>query len=84
MKLWEFLPELSKALEEQLKADDVRWGDTWLDRTREGQEKRIYADFDKYWVDFQDSGTPIPWLKIIGNAFIGWMRETAHPELWEK
>jgi hypothetical protein len=36
-KTWHFLPEFMKALEQQLKEDDLRWGDTWLLRTREGQ-----------------------------------------------
>lgn len=29
-----------------------------------------------------DTGTPIPWLKVIGGALICWIREQ-HPELWE-
>jgi hypothetical protein len=73
-KLWDYLPELVVELTKQLRADDERWGDTYLKRTRKGQEQRIRADFDKYFDQFEQAGTPVPWLKIIGNAFIGWMR----------
>lgn len=80
-KLWDFIPEFTKAFEEKLKQDDLRWGNTWLKRTRKGQEERTinnYRDkFDKY----LNGGQPIPWLSIIGDAYIAWVREN-HPELF--
>lgn len=75
MKVWDFLPAFIEALEEQLKKDDVRWGDTWLKRTRKGQEERVYGDIQDYYDKYFNAGTPIPWLKIIGNCFIAWIRE---------
>jgi hypothetical protein len=83
MKLWEYIPELEKAFVEQLKSDDARWGDTWLKRTRTGQEERTIKTFNDYFDQYEKGGVPIPWLKIIGNAFICWIREN-HPEIWEK
>jgi len=29
---------------------------------------------------FEQAGIPVPWLKVIGGAFICWVREN-HPEL---
>lgn len=70
------LPDFTDALEEQLEEDYKRWGDTWKSRPREGQEERIFARFDAYRDQFVHGGTPIPWLKIAGLAFIAWYRET--------
>jgi len=82
-KLIDFLQEFVAALSEQLIDDDKRWGCTWLNRTREGQEDRIFETFDKYFDDYQMDGTPIPWLKVAGNAMIAWVREQ-HPDLFPK
>jgi len=79
-KLWEYLPEFVKEFEAQLRADDVRWGDTWLNRTKKGQEERLYGDVKDYFDRFYFGGEPMPYMKVIGNAFICWMREQ-HPEL---
>jgi hypothetical protein len=83
MHVWDFLPEFVKALEEQLKSDEIRYGGTFLTRTREGQEARVFSTFDKYYAGWDMNGTPIPWLKIAGNALIAWVREQ-HPEIWIK
>lgn len=83
MKLWEVLPEFVKALEEQLKKDDERWGDTWLKRTRKGQEERTIKTFNDYFDKYTNAGHPINWLAITGNAFICWYREQ-HPEIWKE
>ena len=83
MKLWEFLPEFCKALEEQLKEDDKRWGDTWLKRGRLGQEERTISTFNDYFDSYLNAGHPINWLKIAGGALICWYREQ-HPEMWNK
>jgi hypothetical protein len=74
-KTWHFLPEFMKALEQQLKEDDLRWGDTWLLRTREGQTERNIVTFRDYFDKYEQVGTPINWLKIAGNALICWIRE---------
>lgn len=80
-KLWEFLPELMDAMTATLKEAEKRWGDTWLKRTRNGQEERTIAAtinrFDKY----RYGGQPLDYLAIIGDMFICWLR-TNHPEIW--
>jgi len=81
MKLWEVLPEFVTALESQLKEDDVRWGDTWMKRTRKGQEERTIATFNDYFDKYLNAGRPIKWLAVAGNALICWYREQ-HPEIW--
>ena len=83
-KLWEFLPEFVGALEAQLKADNARWGNTWLERTRKGQTERTWQTFKDYFDQYEFTGTPVPWMKVIGGAFICWMRETGHPEMWQE
>ena len=75
MKLPEYLPEFIEAFQTQIEADDARWGDTWKKRSAEGQEDRMYQRFRDYKDQFDNAGTPIPWLKIVGEAFIGWVRE---------
>lgn len=79
--IFQFWNEFDKAMEEQLESDEIRWGDTWLNRPRLGQEERIEKTFNNYFDQFQFAGTPIPWLKIVGNAYIAWIREQ-HPELF--
>lgn len=81
MKLWEILPEFIKALEEQLKSDDLVYGKTWLKRTRKGQELRTREKFRDYFDQFENAEVPVPWLKVAGNALICWYREQ-HPEIW--
>lgn len=81
MKLWEFVPEFIDALIEHLKADDERWGDTWLKRTREGQEERMVASTNNRFDKYLNGGQPLDWLAIAGDAFICWLRER-HEEIW--
>jgi len=83
MKVWDFLDEFMKAFKIQLENDDSRWGDTWLKRTRKGQEERTIKEFNDYFDKYLNVGTPIPWLKVIGNALICWIREQ-HPEIWKE
>jgi hypothetical protein len=78
--VWDFTPELCSALEAQLKDDEQRWGKTWLQRTRNGQSVRFMHEIAVYAFDWLEHREPMPWLKIIGNAMIAWIRET-HPEL---
>ena len=81
MNLLDYLPEFVEALKSQLESDNLRWGDTWLKRTRNGQEERIENDYKDYFDMFRNAGIPVPWLKVVGNAFIAWVREN-HPELF--
>ena len=77
--LVDFLPETMSALEAQLRADQERWGNTWKNRTRAGQEARAFARFLDYYDQWKNAGVPIPWLKIMGEAHISLVREN-HPE----
>ena len=81
--LLDYLPGFVEALTEQLESDQKRWGDTWIMRTREGQEQRIEDDYHNYFDQFNHAGVPVPWLKVVGNAFIAWVREN-NPELFPK
>jgi hypothetical protein len=84
MKAWDFVPEFAKALAEHLeKNDDPRWGDTWLKRTRAGQEERTIKSFNDKFDKFLNGNQPIDWLSIVGDAMICWVREQ-HPEIWPK
>lgn len=71
----DFVKDFSKALKEQLDDDFKRWGHTWLKRPKAGQEDRAYETFMRYKDEFDKNGTPIPWLKIAGEAIIAWVRE---------
>lgn len=80
MDLIDYLPKFIEALTKQLQQDHERWGDTWKQRPREGQEERAYARFDDYHDQFVNAGVPLPWLKIAGECLIGWVRENTDPE----
>jgi hypothetical protein len=83
-KLWgKPLFEFVKALREQLKKDDARWGSTWIDRPRKGQEERTIKAIQGYFGEYIYNNEPIPWLKVAGNALICWYREN-HPEIWKE
>jgi hypothetical protein len=75
MGLLEYLPEFVKAFTEQITSDNLRWGQTWRKRPRLGQVERMWARLADYKDQFDNAGTPIPWLKIVGEAFIGWVRD---------
>ena len=81
IKLTDFIPEFVEAFTKQLEEDEKRWGDTFLKRTREGQEDRTIFSFNNTFDKFKNGKRPIHWLAIIGNAFICWVREE-HPEIW--
>lgn len=78
--LLDFLDEFMVVLDEQLRKDELRWGRTWMYRPVEGQEMRIKARFNDYFDQFERAGVPVPWLKVVGNAYIAWVREN-HPEV---
>ena len=88
MNVWDFIPNMAVALKEHLIEDKKRWeekgeggGDTWLKRTRKGQEDRVWENYQTKFADYFADGVPIDWLSIIGNALICWIREN-HPEIW--
>ena len=81
MKVWDFLPEFVSALEAQLKSDELRWGDTWLKRTRKGQNERTIKSLRDKFDQFENVGQQVPWLKVAGEALICFIREN-HPEIW--
>jgi hypothetical protein len=77
----DFLDEFIEVLKADLERGEKKWGDTWLHRTREGQEKRIRAYFNDHFDRFEYAGQPVRWESIAGDAFIGWIRDN-HPELF--
>lgn len=83
MKTWDFLQEFAVALESHLINDDTKWGDTWLKRTKKGQDERMIMSTKDRFDRFENGGQPIDYLAIAGDAFINWIREN-HPELWKE
>lgn len=79
-RLTDYLPEFIEAFKVQLEADHERWGLTWMNRPKKGQELRTKARYNDYFDMFEHAGVPVSWLKVIGGAFICWVREN-HPEL---
>lgn len=80
-KTWDFLPEFIEAFKQKLKADDLRWGDTWLKRNRRWQDERMIKSINDRLDRFLNGNRPLDYLSIIGDAYINWVREQ-HPELW--
>lgn len=80
IKLYDYIDEFSEALKRQLISDQRRWGDTWIRRPRKNQEERAWNRLTDYFDRNFIAGTPVPWLKVAGEAMIGWMREN-HTEL---
>ena len=66
-------------LEEQLLLDQKKWGDTWKERglvyKGQTQEARWFEKMREYYNDYLENGTPIPWLKVMGEAHIANVRE---------
>lgn len=75
-----FIDEFIQELRTQLEKDDRRWGNTWRKRGLKGQEKRTMERYRDYYDMFKNNKIPLPWLKIIGGAYICWLRER-HPEV---
>ena len=74
------LDEFVADLRAQLELDALRWGDTWLHRTRDGQEDRTWFGMMNRYHKFKHAGQPINWLQVAGDALICWIREQ-HPDL---
>ena len=66
-------------LEKQLLEDQEKWGDTWKERglvyNNKSQEERWFEKMKKYYLDYLENGVPIPWLKVMGEAHIAYVRE---------
>ena len=81
MRLQDFIDEFCEELKAQIDADEKRWGDTWRYRSVEGQMDRMMARFKDYQDQHNLGGLPVPWLKIAGEALIGWVRDK-HPQYY--
>lgn len=73
-----WLPELMEALKEQLESDEQRWGEEWRHRLVVGQTRRTFARIRAYFAEWEVGGR-FPWLKVIGGAYICWIK-LRHPE----
>ncbi len=73
------LRETMEDVEIQLYNDEQRYGDTWKERgliyKGMNQETRWFYKMQDYFQNFMDSGEPIPWTKVIGEAHIALVRE---------
>jgi len=79
VNLVDYLGPFLVALRKQLEDDQKRQRDTWKKRPVEGQVGRIMNRFRDYENQNKDAGTPFPWLKVAGNALIGWVRVMKYP-----
>lgn len=70
----EYLPEFIEALKKQLDLFFQVSPHLFSSSPIEGQE-RTRATFNNYFDMFENAGTPVPWLKVAGNALICWIRE---------
>ena len=76
LELIDYIEEFKQALIVQLVDDQEEKGDYWMTLPRKGQEERIQTRIQGYFFDFEELRIPVPWTKIAGLAFIGWVRET--------
>jgi len=76
----EYLPEFFIELENQIYKDNERWGDTWKERSLvwEGltQEERAFNWMHDKFINWSlNKDVSFPWLKMAGEAMIGFIRE---------
>ncbi len=87
MNTWDFLDEFVDYLRGdftvKLEYDASRWGDTWLKRTRAGQEDRLVKSLNDRIDKFVNGGQPLDEESILGDLFINWIRRN-HPEIWKE
>jgi len=74
-KLADFIDQFTLALKLQINKDDARWGNTWRHRSIDGQVDRMMARFKDYQDQYNNGGVPMAWLRVAGEALIGWVRE---------
>lgn len=75
MELEEYIDEFVEELRVQLYEDGKRWGDTWKRRPRKGQVDRAIVRFIDYQDQYNFGERSFPWLKVAGEALIGWVRD---------
>jgi len=73
------LQETFEDMKTQLASDEKRHGETWKIRglvyNGMSQEDRFFQKMEEYYLDYCENGTPMPWLKIIGEAHIALVRQ---------
>lgn len=74
-RVTDYLDEFMYELRHDLLKGEAKWGDEWLYRSREGQEKRIINTIIDYYFNWQKRGGDFPWLAVAGNAMIAWIRD---------
>jgi hypothetical protein len=79
----DFVDEFAAALRVNLLAREQEWGNTWLYRSKEGQEERSWENLRNWYDQFRNASVSIPQLDIAGDALICWIREQ-HPEIEAK
>lgn len=81
-QLLDYWEEFSEVMKAQIESDQKRWGDTWKNRglvwNGKPQEERMFTRFDDYKDQFEHGGNPVPFTKIVGEAFICWVRQAEH------
>jgi hypothetical protein len=82
-KLFHYVAHVAAQLFLQLAEDDTRYHDTWLRRGQKGQEKRFLSWLDDRMLPEYEATGKIPWLKVMGEALIGYIRENPTNELIE-
>lgn len=74
-----YFDEFTEALEDQITEDNERWGDTWKERglvwKGNTQEERFYSWMEDKYIEYRYEDKPFPWLKVAGEAMIGYIRE---------
>lgn len=84
--LLKYFDQFSGEFRQELTRGDERWGTEYLTRNRKGQSSRIMLRTTEYFLDFVENKNPMPWLSVVGNAYIAWLRNR-HPEMsenWEE
>jgi len=76
----EYLLEFFIELENQIYKDEEKWGDTWKERglvwEGKSQEERAYQWMHDKFVNWSlNKDHSFPWLKMAGEAMIGFIRE---------
>jgi len=73
------LEETFMEVKNQLRLDELRYGDTWKERglnfNGQSQEERFFLKMLEYITDYRKNGKSINWLKVIGEAHIALVRE---------
>jgi len=76
----EYFDEFAEALKKQIELDDIRWGSTWIDRglmfENKTQEERFTNWVEQKLINWKFSrDKKFPWVKVAGEAMIGYVRE---------